>query len=88
MAVWRLDRVEARRVTEQSFQLAEQIRECFGVGRDEVQDVLLRFSPEVAAEAASWRFHPSQTSESEADRSLLVRCRAQGMIEMIHHFTV
>ena len=91
-AVWRLDRIEAWRVTEQSFQprfqLTEQMRDCFGVGRDEVQDVVLRFSPEVAVEAATWRFHPSQTSESAADGSLLVRFRAQGMIEMIHHFTV
>ena len=91
-AIWRLDRIEAWRVTEQSFQprfqLAEQMRDCFGVGRDEVQEVVLRFAPEVAAEAATWRFHPSQTSESEAEGSLLVRFQAQGMIEMIHHFTV
>lgn len=91
-AVWRLDRIEACRVTEQSFQprfqLAEQMRDCFGVGRDEVQDVVLRFLPEVAVEAATWRFHSSQASESEADGSLLVRFRAQGLIEMIHHLTV
>jgi len=58
------------------------------VGRDYVQDVVLRFRPEAAVEAATWRFHPSQTIESGPDGSLIVRFRAQGIIEMVHYFAV
>ena len=88
-AVWRLDRMEAWRVTEQSFQprfqLADQMRDCFGVGRDAVMDVVLRFHADAAGDAKGWHFHASQHMELEEGGGLLVRFRTCGLIELTNH---
>ncbi|MGG5890681.1 helix-turn-helix transcriptional regulator [Falsiroseomonas sp. HC035] len=89
-ALWRLDRIVSLRVMNEGFtprfELAQQIADCFGVGRDTVRDVVLRFSPEAAADAATWRFHSSQETERMPDGSLIVCFRACGLIEMTNHF--
>jgi len=88
-AVWRLDRIEACRVTEESFRprfrLADQMSDCFGVGRDAVMDVVLRFDVEAANDARGWHFHASQQMEVENNGGLLVRFRACGLMEMTSH---
>ena len=48
-------------------------------------DVVLRFAPDAAEDAAGWVFHPSQRMEREADGGLIVRFRAGGMREMCWH---
>ncbi len=91
VAVWRLDRMLDIEETEQSFPLREGYdvhtltAECFGVWREPSFDVELHFSAEAAADAAVWRFHGSQTQEICGDGSLVVRFRAGGMEEMVHH---
>lgn len=65
-----------------AFDLAAFAGRSFGLRRDEPLDVAWRFSPVVADEARSYRFHPSQTTEEESDGSLLVRFRAGGAEEM------
>jgi predicted DNA-binding transcriptional regulator YafY len=89
-ALWRLDRIVSLRVMHKGFtprfEMAQQIADCFGVGRDAVRDVVVRFSPEAATDAATWRFHASQQTESMPDGSLIVRFRACGLIEMTNHF--
>lgn len=48
-------------------------------------EVVWRFAPEAAAHARRFVFHPTQTTQDEADGSLLVRFRASGHLEMCWH---
>ncbi len=64
------------------FDLQEWLSESFGVWREEPQDVVWRFLPEVADEAAGYVFHPKQETERLEDGSLMVRFRAGGRQEM------
>ena len=91
MRLWRLDRFAsvdlldrgfARR---QDFSLADYAAQSFGVFQEEPIDVVLRFSPDAAEDAAGWLFHPSQSVEREADGGLIVRFRAGGIQEMCWH---
>ena len=45
-------------------------------------DVVLRFSPAVAARVAETRWHPSEVRESQPDGSLVWRARVAGTIEI------
>ncbi|HUZ95448.1 MAG TPA: WYL domain-containing protein [Edaphobacter sp.] len=67
------------------FSLADFARRSFGVFQEEPFDVVWRFSPEVAADAREWVFHPDQTIEDQPDGSLTVRFRAGGALEMSWH---
>ena len=62
--------------------LHEWLSESFGVWREKPQDVVWRFLPEVADEAAGYVFHPKQETERLEDGSLMVRFRAGGRQEM------
>jgi len=64
------------------FDLQDWLAESFGIWREEPQDIEWRFLPEVADEAATYVFHPHQTTERLADGSLVVRFRAGGRQEM------
>jgi predicted DNA-binding transcriptional regulator YafY len=91
MRLWRLDRIVsidlldrgfARR---EDFDLAAYAAQSFGVFQEEPIDVVLRFEPEAADDAAGWLFHPSQSTEREPGGALIVRFRAGGMQEMCWH---
>lgn len=69
----------------EGFDLSAWLSESFGVFREPAQDIVWRFSPEVADEVASWVFHPGQTTERTADGALIVRFRAGGLLEMVWH---
>jgi predicted DNA-binding transcriptional regulator YafY len=69
----------------EDFDLAAYAAQSFGVFQEEPADVVLRFAPEAADEAAGWVFHPSQSIEREADGALTVRFRAGGIQEMCWH---
>ena len=69
----------------EDFDLATYAAQSFGVFQEEPTDVVLRFAPESADDAAGWVFHPSQSIEREADGALTVRFRAGGMQEMCWH---
>ena len=77
-----LDRVFTRR---RSFSLKEYAERSFGVFQEEPLDVVWRFSPQVAADAREFLFHPSQKFEEQPDGSLVVRFRAGGRLEMCWH---
>lgn len=64
------------------FDLQEWLSESFGIWREEPQEVVWRFLPEVAGEAAGYVFHPKQRTERLDDGSLVVRFRAGGRQEM------
>lgn len=53
--------------------------------QEEPIDVVLRFAPEAADDAAHWVFHPSQVLEREVAGALTVRFRAGGMQEVCWH---
>lgn len=59
--------------------------QSFGIYQDEIEDVVLRIAPQGAAEAKSWRWHPTQTFEDQPDGSVVVRFRASGMRELAWH---
>ena len=59
--------------------------QSFGIYQDEIEDVVLRIAPQGAAEAKSWRWHPTQTFEDQADGGVIVRFRASGMRELTWH---
>jgi predicted DNA-binding transcriptional regulator YafY len=89
--LFRLDRVRAfgirteTFVRDPTFDLMTWAGRSFGVFQDEPDEVVLRFSAEVADDARAWRFHGTQTMEDLSDGRILVRFTACGRREMIHH---
>ncbi|MBA4804176.1 MAG: WYL domain-containing protein [Brevundimonas sp.] len=67
------------------FDLQAFASQSFGIYQDEIEDVVLRVSPEGAEEARAWRWHPTQSVEDQPDGSVLVRFRASGMRELAWH---
>jgi predicted DNA-binding transcriptional regulator YafY len=91
MRLWRLDRIVSADLLDRGFQrredfsLPEYAARSFGVFQEEPMDVVLRFTPEAAEDAARWQFHPTQSMKREIDGSLIVRFRAGGMQEICNH---
>jgi predicted DNA-binding transcriptional regulator YafY len=91
MRLWRLDRIVSIDLLDRGFKrredfdLAAYAAQSFGVFQEEPIDVVLRFAPEAADDAATWVFHPSQSIEREVDGALIVRYRASGVQEMCWH---
>ena len=91
MRLWRLDRIVSADRLERcflrrdDFSLAEYAARSFGVFQEEPIDVVLRFTPEAAEDAAGWVFHPTQKIERFSDGRLEVRFCAGGMDEMCWH---
>ncbi|MGZ9114369.1 MAG: WYL domain-containing protein, partial [Brevundimonas sp.] len=67
------------------FDLQAFASQSFGIYQDEIEDVVLRVTPEGATEARAWRWHPTQTLEDQADGGVIVRFRASGMRELAWH---
>jgi predicted DNA-binding transcriptional regulator YafY len=67
------------------FSLREYAERSFGVFQEEPFHVVWKFSPPAAADAQEFLFHPSQTTESQPDGSLVVRFHAGGALEMCWH---
>jgi len=67
------------------FDLQVFASQSFGIYQDEIEDVVLRVTPDGATEARAWRWHPTQTIEDQADGSVVVRFRASGMRELAWH---
>lgn len=53
--------------------------------QEEPVDVVWKFSPKAAPDAAEFLFHPNQVLEPQSDGSLIVRFRAGGLLEMSWH---
>jgi len=91
MRLWRLDRVASVDLLDrgfprqENFSLSAYAAQSFGIFQEEPFDVVLRFEPEAAEDAAGWLFHPSQQSKREMDGALTVRLRAGGLQEMSWH---
>ena len=91
MRLWRLDRIRSVDLLDRNFErqedfsLSRYASQSFGVFHEEVQDIVLNFSPSAADDAANWVFHPSQTLEHQNDGSLIVRFRVGGLLELCWH---
>jgi predicted DNA-binding transcriptional regulator YafY len=90
MRLWRIDRISDLQIMPQGFQprpfdIAAYAAQSFGVFQEPPQDIVLRFKPNAAEDAAQWIFHPSQTVEPQEDGSLIVRFRCGGMRELDWH---
>lgn len=88
---FRLDRMSAVKaepgvaVPPADFDLQVFAGQSFGIYQDAIEDVVLRITPEGAAEAKGWRWHPTQSVEDQADGSVEVKFRASGMRELAWH---
>lgn len=69
----------------EEFDLATWMQRSFGIWQEEVYDVVWRFTPDAAADARLYLFHPSQIMTEDADGSLTVTFRAGGLREMCWH---
>jgi predicted DNA-binding transcriptional regulator YafY len=67
------------------FDLATWMQRSFGIWQEDVYDVVWRFTPEAAADARHYLFHPTQIMADEPDGSLVVSFRAGGLREMCWH---
>jgi predicted DNA-binding transcriptional regulator YafY len=91
MRLWRLDRIVSVDLLDRGFSRREDFSlqtyaaQSFGIFQEEPFDVVLRFTPAAADDAARWLFHPSQSVKEEPDGTLTVRFRAGGMQEMSWH---
>ncbi len=91
LRLWRLDRIISVDLLDRGFQRREEFSlagyaaQSFGVFQEEPADVVLRFAPQAAADAAGWVFHPSQSTTVAPDGALIVRFRAGGLLEMCWH---
>jgi predicted DNA-binding transcriptional regulator YafY len=88
---WRLDRIGGAEILEtpaappQDFNLRDYANRAFGIYQGESEDVVLRILPHGAEDALGWRFHPTQSTQAQADGSVMVRFRASGMKELAWH---
>lgn len=90
---FRMDRIHIAEVLDESFAFApgftlqDHAAKAFGVYQDPAQygEVIWHFSPEVAARAAEFLFHPTQNLVLQDDGSLIVRFKAAGWLEMAWH---
>jgi predicted DNA-binding transcriptional regulator YafY len=69
----------------EGFNLQNWMQRSFGIWQEDVYDVVWRFTPEAAADARLYMFHPTQVMTDEADGSLMVSFRAGGLREMCWH---
>ena len=67
------------------FSLQEFSQQSFEVFQEEPFEVVWRFSPKAAADAADFSFHPNQETEKQSDGSLIVRFKSGGALEMCWH---
>jgi predicted DNA-binding transcriptional regulator YafY len=90
MRLWRLDRIGEARALEESFpprdfDLGAYAAQSFGVFQEPPETIVLRFTPDAAADAAAWQFHPSQVQERDDDGALIVRFSCGGLQELAWH---
>lgn len=67
------------------FDLTTWMQRSFGIWQEYIYDIVWRFTPEAAADARHYLFHPTQVMTEEPDGSLTVSFRAGGLREMCWH---
>ncbi len=85
---FKVERVVEASLTPETFQgssttIAQELLAAWDVVSDEAMvRVVIRFSPEVAARVAETRWHPGQSTEREADGSLVWSASVSGLLEV------
>jgi predicted DNA-binding transcriptional regulator YafY len=69
----------------EDFDLGAWMQRSFGIWQEDIYDIVWRFTPEAAADARLYMFHPAQVMTDECDGSLTVSFRAGGLREMCWH---
>lgn len=90
---FRIDRITDAKITGQSFvrdkefDLDAYAAQSFGSYHSDAElgQVIWRFSPDAAATAREFLFHPDQIMTDQADGGLIVSFRASGWVEMAWH---
>lgn len=90
---FRLDRIADAKITGQSFvrdkdfDLDAYAAQSFGSYHSDAEfgQVVWRFSPDAAATAREFLFHPDQVMTDQADGGLIVSFKASGLVEMAWH---
>jgi predicted DNA-binding transcriptional regulator YafY len=67
------------------FDLSAWMQRSFGVWQEDIHEIVWRFTPEAAADARHYLFHPTQVMTDETDGSLTVSFSAGGLREMCWH---
>ena len=65
--------------------MQEYTNQSFGVYHDEILNVELLFSKELASDASEFNFHPTQELSQHKDGTLTVKFKASGIKEIIWH---
>jgi predicted DNA-binding transcriptional regulator YafY len=86
---FKVERILSASLTPQTFEpvegysaAAELARAWDVIADEELIDVVIRFSPDVAKRAAETRWHPSQETEDQPDGSMVWRATVAGMREI------
>jgi len=85
---FKIERIQSASLTPEIFEgssvtIARELLTAWDVISDEpLQQVVVRFAPDVAARAAETRWHPSQEVEAQADGSLVWQARVSGLREV------
>jgi len=72
-------------VRDPSFSLPDYAARSFGVYQQEPFNVVWGFSPDAAADAKDFLFHPTQTMEDQPDGGVIIQFQAGGLLEMAWH---
>ncbi len=89
--LWRLANMNNTRLTgerferDPAFDLRAYAKLSFGTFQEKPVEVVLRFQPRAARDAAAFLFHPDQAVETNGDGSVTVRFTAGGVDEMCWH---
>ncbi len=89
--LWRLANMSEARTTDEAFErdpafdLQQYAERSFGAFQERPVEVVLRFDPDAARDAAMFLFHPGQSVAENGDGSLTVRFKAGGINEMCWH---
>lgn len=88
---YRLDRMAAVKVSDRQgtvpvdFEIDQWMSKSFGIWRGKEYEIELKALPEAAELAKQWRFHPQQSLYEEADGSLIITFKADGLRELAMH---
>ena len=67
------------------FNLQKYVNRSFGIYQNEIINVELLFTSDVAEDVLNYNFHPTQKVKQNADGSITVKFKASGELEIFWH---
>lgn len=74
-----------KKFNRKGFNLQKYTNQSFGVYHDEILDVKLLFSKDIAQTVKEYNFHPTQELDEDKDGNILVSFKASGTREIMRH---